>query len=116
MPVAGMRDVHALGGSAWDTTLDVLHQLVLPTLTLSIIYVAQYTRLARTSMLEVLGSDYVRTARAKGLGEFTVTFKHALCNALMPLVTIAGFLFGNLISGAVLVETVRSWPSLGTLA
>ena len=116
MPIAGMRDVRALGGSAWDTTLDVMHHLVLPALTLSIIYVAQYSRLARTSMLEVLGSDYVRTARAKGLGEFAVTFKHALRNALMPLVTIAGLQFGNLISGAVLVETVFSWPGLGTLA
>ena len=116
MPIAGMRDVRALGGSAWDTTLDVMHHLVLPAVTLSIIYVAQYSRLARTSMLEVLGSDYVRTARAKGLGEFAVTFKHALRNALMPLVTIAGLQFGNLISGAVLVETVFSWPGLGTLA
>ena len=116
MPIAGMRDVRALGGSTGAAVLDVLHHLVLPALTLGIIYLAQYSRLARTSMLEVLGSDYIRTARAKGLGEGTVTFKHALRNALMPLVTIAGLQFGNLISGAVLVETVFSWPGLGTLA
>lgn len=116
MPIAGMRDVRMMGAGAWSSALDVAHHLVLPALTLGIIYLAQYSRLARTSMLEVLGSDYIRTARAKGLGEARVTFKHALRNALMPLVTIAGLQFGNLISGAVLVETVFSWPGLGTLA
>ena len=116
MPIAGMRDVRALGGDFWSTALDIGHHLVLPALTLGIIYLAQYSRLARASMLEVLGSDYIRTARAKGLSDRVVTFKHALRNALMPLVTIAGLQFGNLISGAVLVETVFSWPGLGTLA
>lgn len=116
MPIAGMRDVRQFGVGGWSAVLDVLHHLVLPALTLSIIYMAQYSRLARASMLEVLGSDYIRTARAKGLSEWVVTFKHALRNALMPLVTIAGLQFGNLISGAVLVETVFSWPGLGTLA
>ncbi len=116
MPIAGMRDVRLIGASTWAGMLDVAHHLVLPALTLGIIYLAQYSRLARTSMLEVLGSDYIRTARAKGLGEASVTFKHALRNAMMPLVTIAGLQFGNLISGAVLVETVFAWPGLGTLA
>lgn len=116
MPIAGMRDVRMMGGGTLATTLDVLHHLVLPAVTLGLIYLAQYSRLARASMLEVLGSDYIRTARAKGLGERAVTFKHALRNALMPLVTIAGLQFGNLISGAVLVETVFSWPGIGTLA
>jgi peptide/nickel transport system permease protein len=67
-------------------------------------------------MLEVLGSDYIRTARAKGLSEPVVVGKHALRNAVLPVVTIAGLQFGGLISGAVLVETVFSWPGLGTLA
>ncbi len=116
MPIAGMRDVRAMGGDTWSTALDVAHHLVLPALTLGIVYLAQYSRLARASMLEVLGSDYIRTARAKGLSDRMVTFKHALRNALMPIVTIAGLQFGNLISGAVLVETVFSWPGLGTLA
>ncbi len=116
MPIAGMRDVRALGAGPWAAALDVAHHLVLPAATLGIIYLAQYSRLARASMLEVLGSDYIRTARAKGLSDGVVTFKHALRNALMPLVTIAGLQFGNLISGAVLVETVFSWPGLGTLA
>ena len=115
LPIAGMRDVR-LYGDWWVTTVDVLHHLVLPATTLAIVYVAQYSRLARTSMLEVLGSDYIRTARAKGLGEGPVIFKHALRNALMPVVTIAGLQFGHLISGALLVETVFSWPGMGTLA
>ena len=115
LPIAGMRDVR-LYGDWWVTTLDVLHHLVLPAATLAIVYIAQYSRLARTSMLEVLGSDYIRTARAKGLGEGPVVFKHALRNALMPVVTIAGLQFGHLISGALLVETVFSWPGMGTLA
>jgi peptide/nickel transport system permease protein len=115
MPIAGMRDVRLEGG--WFvTSLDVLHHLVLPAFTLALVYMAQYSRLSRASMLEVLSSDYIRTARAKGLAERFVIWKHALRNALMPVVTIAGLQFGNLISGAVLVETVFSWPGLGTLA
>jgi peptide/nickel transport system permease protein len=115
MPIAGMRDIR-IDGNWWLITLDVLHHLVLPALTLAMVYMAQYSRLARASMLEVLSSDYIRTARAKGLSERLVVYKHALRNALMPVVTIAGLQFGNLISGAVLVETVFSWPGLGTLA
>lgn len=116
LPIAGMRDVRAFGAGPWEAALDIARHLVLPAATLTIVYLAQYSRLARTSMLEVLGSDYIRTARAKGLADRVVTFKHALRNALMPIVTIAGLQFGNLISGAVLVETVFSWPGLGTLA
>lgn len=115
MPISGMRDVR-LYGDLWVTTLDILHHLVLPAFTLATIYLALYSRLARASMLEILGSDYIRTARAKGLSDFMVTYKHALRNAMMPLVTMAGLQFGNLLSGAVLVETVFSWPGLGTLA
>ena len=96
--------------------LDVLHHLVLPSITLASIFVALYSRLARASMLDVLGSDYVRTAKAKGLSEFLVVYKHSLRNALLPVVTMAGLVFSGVISGAVLVETVFSWPGLGTLA
>ena len=77
---------------------------------------ALYSRFARASMLDVLGSDDVRTAKAKGLSEFLVVYKHALRNALLPVVTMAGLVFSGVISGAVLVETVFSWPGLGTLA
>ena len=67
-------------------------------------------------MLDVLGSDYVRTAQAKGLAEFQVVYKHALRNALLPVVTTVGLVMSGIVSGAVLVETVFSWPGLGTLA
>jgi peptide/nickel transport system permease protein len=114
-PVAGMRDI-LLEGTRWDRIVDVAHHLVLPAFTLAIIYLAQYSRLARASMLEVLESDYIRTARSKGLSELSVVGKHALRNAILPVVTIAGLQFGSLLSGAILVETVFNWPGLGTLA
>jgi peptide/nickel transport system permease protein len=114
-PVAGMRDVR-FEGNRFEEWLDIAHHLVLPALTLGLIYLAQYSRLSRASMLEVLQSDYVRTARAKGLAERKVVYKHALRNAVIPVVTIAGLQFGALLSGALLVETVFNWPGLGRLA
>lgn len=114
-PIADMRDITLEGGPVAHF-FDVVHHLVLPAFTLGIIYLAQYSRLTRASMLEVLGSDYIRTARAKGLSEFVVVAKHALKNAILPTVTIAGLQFGHIISGAVLVEIVFNWPGLGTLA
>jgi peptide/nickel transport system permease protein len=95
---------------------DVLHHLVLPAFTLAIIFLAQYSRLSRASMIDVLGADYVRTARAKGVSESRVVFKHALRNAMLPIITVAGIQFGNLISGALLVESVFNWPGMGRLA
>jgi peptide/nickel transport system permease protein len=94
----------------------VAHHLVLPAITLGLIYLAFYSRLSRASMVEVLQTDYVRTARAKGLPKRLVIYKHALRNAVLPVVTFAGLQFGQVISGAVLVETVFAWPGLGTLA
>jgi peptide/nickel transport system permease protein len=96
--------------------LDVAQHLVLPTFTLSLVYLAHYSRLARSSMLDVLGSDFIRTARAKGLAERVVLYKHALRNALLPVVTVLGLQFGNVLAGAILVETVFNWPGLGRLA
>jgi len=115
LPVSGMRAADASGGG-WRDVLDVLWHLVLPTLTLSLVYLAQYSRLARASMLDVLGSDFVRTARAKGLPERVVLYKHALRNAVLPVVTVLGLQFGNVLAGAILVETVFNWPGLGRLA
>jgi peptide/nickel transport system permease protein len=92
-----------------------LHHLVLPAITLGTIAAAIIARLTRSSMLEVLGQDYVRTARAKGLGGFSVVVRHALKNALIPVITIFGLQFGNLLAGAVIVETVFSRPGLGRL-
>ena len=92
-----------------------LHHLVLPAVTLGLVASAIIARLTRSSMLEVLGQDYVRTARAKGLGGFAVVVRHALKNALIPVITIFGLQFGNLLAGAVIVETVFSRPGLGRL-
>lgn len=114
-PVAGMRDV-TISGGIWVHTLDIARHLALPTITLGSIFLALYSRLSRATMLEVLGSDYVRTAKAKGLSEREVVYKHALKNSLSPVITLAGLQFSAVISGAVLVETVFSWPGLGTLA
>jgi peptide/nickel transport system permease protein len=114
-PIGGIEDVRYEGGF-FGELLDLIEHLVLPAFTLGIIYLAYYSRLARASMLEVLESDYIRTARAKGVDERSVVYRHALRNALIPVVTIAGLQFGALFSGAVLVETVFSWPGLGRLA
>jgi len=92
-----------------------LHHLILPAVTLGMIAAAIIARLTRSSMLEVLGQDYVRTARAKGLGGFSVVVRHALKDALIPIITILGLQFGNLLAGAVIVETVFSRPGLGRL-
>jgi len=115
LPPSGMTDVKFSGGLV-AKVIDIAEHLLLPAFTLGVIYLAQYSRLSRATMLEVLGSDYVRTARAKGLGERTVVYKHALRNAVIPVVTIAGLQFGALLSGALLVETVFNWPGLGRLA
>ena len=115
LPIQGWHDVSYPEGLFWNM-LDVAEHLVLPALTLGLIYLAQYSRLSRASMLEVLESDYVRTARAKGLGERRVVYKHALRNAVIPVVTVIGLQFGALLSGALLVETVFNWPGLGRLA
>lgn len=115
VPASGMFDV-VKDAKGFARVLDVLHHLVLPAFTLALIYLALYARLSRASMLEVLGSDYVRTARAKGLPERTVLFKHALRNALLPVVTIAGLQMSGMFAGAVLVETVFTWPGMGQLA
>ncbi len=114
-PVAGMRDVTIEGGF-WVHFIDVARHMVLPVITLGSIFLALYSRLSRATMMEVLGSDYVRTAKAKGLTERQVVYKHALKNSLSPVITLAGLQFSAVISGAVLVEAVFSWPGLGTLA
>ena len=93
-----------------------LVHLVLPALTLGYFSTAVIARMTRSSMLEVLGQDYMRTARAKGLREPVIVLRHALRNALIPTVTIIGLTFGSLLSGAVLTETIFSWPGLGRYA
>ena len=114
-PVSGMRGIES-DGRGFSDVLDVLHHLALPSLTLGLVYLAQYSRLSRAAMLDVLGADYIRTARAKGLSERVVLYKHALRNAVLPVVTVLGLQFGNVLAGAIVVETVFNWPGLGRLA
>ena len=113
-PAFGIRSIpepETFGGRV----LDIINHLVLPTFTLAILYLANYSRISRAAMLDVLGADYIRTARTKGLSEFQVIFKHALKNAALPVVTLAGLQLGQVFSGAVLVETVFSLPGVGPL-
>jgi peptide/nickel transport system permease protein len=115
LPSNGMQTIGAeLGGIA--RLLDVARHMVLPTCTLALFYLALYTRLMRASMLEVFAQDFVTTARAKGLSERKVAYKHVLRNALLPMVTMLGLQVGSLLGGSVLVETVFGWPGLGRLA
>jgi ABC-type dipeptide/oligopeptide/nickel transport system permease component len=89
--------------------------LVLPAITMGGALAAILTRMVRTSMLEELGQDYIRTARAKGLAERTVVYRHALRNAIIPVVTVLGLQFGALLAGAIVTETIFSWPGIGRL-
>jgi peptide/nickel transport system permease protein len=115
LPGSGMYTVGATQTLA-QHALDVLRHLVLPATTLSLFFMATYTRLMRASMLEVYGMDYVRTARAKGIAEWRVVYGHVLRNALLPMVTMLGVQVGSLLGGAVVVEVVFGWPGLGRLA
>jgi peptide/nickel transport system permease protein len=114
-PTSGMEDVVAFH-EGWARVVDVAHHLVLPTLTLSLFYLALYARLMRASMLEQRGLDYVVTARAKGQTEARITTRHVFRNALLPVVTMAGVQTGGLIGGSVVVESIFAWPGLGQLA
>lgn len=96
------------GAGSWE-------HLVLPAITLGGALAAILTRMVRTAMLEELGQDYIRTARAKGLNERTVVYKHALRNAMIPVLTVIGLQFGALLAGAIVTETIFSWPGIGRL-
>jgi peptide/nickel transport system permease protein len=113
---AGVRVFYTSGFSSGDGGLvDLLQHLTLPVLTLSAISIASYSRFQRGAMLDVLSSDYLRTARAKGLSWRRVYLKHALRNALVPVVTVIALDMGVLLGGAVITETVFAWPGLGFL-
>lgn len=114
LPSGGMMQIGA-GKSGIDHGLDVARHLVLPAATLGLFYVAIYTRLMRAAMLEVYGLEFITTARAKGLSESAIAWTHALRNALLPVVTLAGVQVGHLLGGSILVETVFGWPGLGRL-
>ncbi|HEV2221141.1 MAG TPA: ABC transporter permease [Casimicrobiaceae bacterium] len=114
-PTSGMESVGAFY-EGWDRVVDIAHHLVLPALTLTLFYMALYTRLMRATMLEQWGMDYVTTARAKGLTERRIAFRHVLRNAVLPVVTMASVQVGALLGGSVVVETVFGWPGMGLLA
>lgn len=113
-PVQGMTDARA-GFTGWEAVVDVVHHLVLPSLVLAVSEVALVARVTRTGLIQQQGQDYVRTAQAKGLSPGRSTTRHALPNALLPVITVIGSRIGTLFSGAVLVETVFGWPGLGRL-
>ncbi len=114
-PTTGMETVAAFY-EGWDRIVDIAWHLVLPAVTLALFYMALYTRLMRAAMLEQAGMDYVTTARAKGLTERRITFRHILRNAFLPVLTIIGVQVGSLLGGSVVVESVFAWPGLGQLA
>jgi dipeptide transport system permease protein len=112
-PRTGFMTIDALLSDQSGAFLDTLHHLVLPAIVLGTIPLALIARMTRSSMLEVLSEDYVRTARAKGLSPLRVIGLHALRNALLPVVTVVGLSISGLLSGAVLTETIFSWPGVG---
>lgn len=113
-PVSGMSTSGADYPFPWNI-IDVLRHLVLPVIVLGLSSTATFMRYTRSSMLEVIRQDYIRTARAKGLKERVVIYKHALKNAMIPIVTLMGFQLPVLFSGAIITESVFSWPGMGTL-
>jgi peptide/nickel transport system permease protein len=127
LPVSGMVDIRvspAFGNDAYwvyfgqhpiDAILDVAKHLILPVITLVVVSIAGDSRFVRASMLDALNQDYVRTAKAKGLPSRTVTFKHALRNALLPVLTNIGLEIPFLFTGAIITETIFSWPGIGKL-
>lgn len=115
LPSGGFTDLAAAHAGVRHV-LDIAVHLLMPTITLALIYFAIYLRVMRASMLEVMTLDFVRTARAKGLRESTVLVRHVLRNALLPLVTILGLQAGSMLGGSVVVESVFSLPGLGRLA
>ncbi|OPA81148.1 diguanylate cyclase [Paenibacillus selenitireducens] len=111
-PVGGMTTA-GLGAVGWEHIKDVAYHMFLPTVVLTMLSTGSLTRYFRTGMLEVIRQDYIRTARAKGLKERTVIFKHALRNALLPAITLLGFELPALFSGAIILEKVFIWPGVG---
>jgi peptide/nickel transport system permease protein len=115
-PVLGMRSFVIEGFTTPELIMDRLWHLMLPSIILAIGGIAALSRYTRSSMLEVVRQDYIRTAKAKGIPEETVYYKHGLRNALLPIITLFGFLIPGLIGGSLFMETVFAWPGIGRLA
>ena len=114
--LTGLYTVDALAGGQWALLWSALRHLVLPGLVLTVYTVGMLTRFTRASMLEIMGNDYVRAARLKGLPEHVVILRHVLRPALISVITVAGLAFANLLSGTVLVENIFAWPGVGQYA
>ncbi len=112
-PITHFYVIDSLIQLDFQRTLTILKHLVLPAIALGTIPMAIIARMTRSSMLEVMNSDYIRTVRAKGAGEFLVIYKHALKNAIIPVITVIGLQVGILLGGAILTETIFSWPGIG---
>lgn len=115
LPVFGQNSYNTSGFSAFDYFDDYLVHLILPMICLSLLFIAGWSRYLRSSMLDTVKQDYIRTARAKGLSFTRIFFRHALRNALIPFVTVVAIDFGGIASGAVITETVFAWPGIGYL-
>jgi peptide/nickel transport system permease protein len=115
-PVLGMRSFVTEDFNTTEIVLDRLWHLMLPAIIMAIHGIASLSRYTRSSMLEVIRQDYIRTAKAKGVSEETVYYKHGLRNALLPTITIFGFMIPGLIGGSIIMETVFAWPGIGQLA
>jgi peptide/nickel transport system permease protein len=115
LPIFPVGGIVAAGSTAtgFDRLLDQLHHLILPAATLTLAYLGEYALVTRSSLLDVMGEDYLTVARAKGLRDKVVRRRHAVPNALLPVVTLAAINFGFVLSGAIAVEAVYSWPGLG---
>lgn len=115
LPIGGMVTPGLKPEHGWEYWLDVGEHLILPTLTMAIIYTSSYVMIMRSSVLEVLSEDYILTAKAKGMNTFQILRDHALKNAMLPMVTIVALNLGYIVGGAIQVETVFSWPGIGRL-
>jgi peptide/nickel transport system permease protein len=115
-PVLGMRSFVTEDFTPTEIVLDRIWHLMLPSIIMAIHGIASLSRYTRSSMLEVIRQDYIRTAKAKGVSEETVYYKHGLRNALLPTITIFGFMIPGLIGGSIIMETVFAWPGIGQLA
>lgn len=113
LPTGGMTNDFLFNPSWWTHVKDVLSHMVLPSLTLALVLFGEYTLIVRSAMLETLGEDYILTARAKGLRPWTIVRRHALRNAALPIVTLVALSLGYIVAGAILIETVFSWPGIG---
>lgn len=114
--VTGLLTIDAILAGDWVVFRNVLGHLLLPALVLGSYTTGLITRVTRSALLEVLGEDYMRTARAKGLSSRTLLIRHALRNALIPVITVIGFSYGNLLAGTVLTESIFAWPGIGQYA